>query len=155
MQEVIIIGDGPERKMAETYVQRHVSLRKVKFTGELVGEDRLLYLASCDIFVAPYRDEGFGLTILEALSHGCAITGYMNEVFKDTFDGYLKPSLFVPQHDFKALAKNIEQLVLDKKLREKLSVWGIGQSKKYSWKTVAEQTLQFYGDILESKDISR
>ncbi|MEK7458753.1 MAG: glycosyltransferase family 4 protein [Patescibacteria group bacterium] len=152
--EVTIIGDGPERKIAEMFAQENIHLRKVKFTGELVGEDRLSHLATCDVFVAPYRDEGFGLTIFEALSNGCAITGYMNEVFKDTLDGYPEPSLFVSQGNLKALSKNIEQLVSDKKLREKLSTWGIVQSKKYSWRTVAEQTLQFYRDILESKGIS-
>lgn len=152
--EVIIIGDGPERKMAEIYAKSLVVHRKIKFTGALFGEDRLSYLTSYDIFVAPYRDEGFGLTILEALSHGCVITGYMNDVFKDTLDGYPEPSLFVTQRNVTSLAKNIERLVSDKQLRKKLSAWGIAQSKKYSWKAVAQQTLQFYRDILESKGIS-
>ncbi|MBR0510498.1 MAG: glycosyltransferase [Clostridia bacterium] len=58
------VGDGPERAALE---EKTAALRledRVRFTGML--ENPCPYIAGCDIYVQPSREESYGLTIAEA-----------------------------------------------------------------------------------------
>lgn len=63
---LIIIGDGPERRNLEGMVQSNILLKdKVEFLG--FKENPLKYLKNCDIYVSPSITEGFSLSIAEAI----------------------------------------------------------------------------------------
>ncbi len=47
------------------------------------------------------------------------------------------------------MAKKIQEVIEDKELRQKLIKNGHSQAKKYSWRTMAEQTLAVYKQILK------
>ena len=111
------------------------------------------YIRRANIFVAPYRNEGFGLTILEAIQSGCTIVGYMNEVFKESLLRYPEPDLLSPKGNIPILAKNLTRVLKDTKLRSRIQLWGKQHLKSFSWKKTATETLNFYRQLLSKKAV--
>lgn len=148
--KIIVAGDGVERSRAE-YLATKEGL-SIDFAGEVVGEAKEQLYGDCDIFVAPCVDEGFGLTILEAMANGCAIVAYQNDVLVNTLSGYPDPGLIVPQGDIEGLARGITKLIRDTKLRTELGKWGVERARQFTWKKVAEQTLNFYEELMKKKN---
>lgn len=91
-----------------------------------------------DIFIYPSREEGWGLTPVEAMSCGCAVVGTnvgcMTEI---GING--KNSLLSMPYDVKALSENIKNVSSDQKLRLDLSINGRQTAVKLSWDKSADK----------------
>ncbi len=70
--ELWIVGDGPERTQLEE-LSRSRGIPRVVFAGEVPHGEMITYYDQFDIVVSPSLSEGFGLVLLEAAQHGCAI----------------------------------------------------------------------------------
>lgn len=149
--QLTIIGDGPERNKLEKFCQQHslLDLDNVIFKGEIMGKQKIQYYQEADIFCAPYSDEAFALTILEAMACGCPIVGFKNEAFKETLKNYPAPELIVGLRNVDRLTGALRKLIFNKKLWMKLRHWCIEKSKEFNWKKVAWQTEKFYYHILQ------
>lgn len=97
-------------------------------------------------YVFPSLSEGFGLPGLEAMVHGCPVASSnatcLPEVHGDAAE-YFDPE------DITDMAVAIDKVISSKPLREKLIAAGYAQSKKFSWKRMAEQTLEVYRQVLD------
>lgn len=62
-------------------------------TSFLPHEEYLRFISECDIFIAPRKKEGIGMSFLEALAMGKGLVGYndgtMNEYIKHGVNGYI------------------------------------------------------------------
>lgn len=146
-----IVGDGLLRKQLESYVKLHKLNKFITFTGEIIGEKRVKYYQNADIFCAPYLDEAFGITVLEAAACGLPIVGFNNMAFKEIFKKYPYPELLVELRDIKKLEEAILTLMNNEKMRKNISTWCLAESKKYNWEKVARKTEDFYFKILRSR----
>lgn len=146
--KLVFVGKGVIQKSLENFVKDKKMGNNVVFAGEIMGQKRVKYYQQADIFCAPYSDEAFGLTILEAMSTGIPIVGFNNSAFKEILNGYPYPDLLVKSKDVDKLAQAIDKLIEDKKKRQEISSWLIEESKKYSWVKVAKETEEFYYQIL-------
>lgn len=128
--------------LAETYPGRF------KWVQESVsGKDLAKLYNSSMIYVQPSRYESFGMTILEAMSCGCAVVcsnkGGIPEVVSDA--GEIMPlntSLFI---------KKITFLLNNYKLRERYSRKAIIRSKKFNWENIAKKTFDIYEVIAKNR----
>lgn len=148
---VSIVGDGSEKNIAISLVRKYKLQTNVTFFGEIAGKERLKYFQRANIFIAPYRNEGFGLTILEAIQSGCTIVGYMNEVFKESLNGYPEPDLLSCKKDIPVLAENLIRVLTNTELRGRIQQWDQLHLKSFSWKKTATETLNFYRQLLSMK----
>lgn len=148
--KLTVVGVGPERKKYEKYVQINNLMRAVLFTGTVSNKKRRQLYQQADIFCAPYVDEGYGITVLEAMACGCAVVGFKNEAFRETLGGYPNPELLVKPRDVNALAQALKKLITNPKLCKKLGAWGIKNSKKYSWNKAAQETEELYYQVINS-----
>jgi len=93
----------------------------------------------------PSLYEGFGLPILEAQASGCPVVttkeGSLAEVAGNGV-------YFVDGYNRDSIAKGIEEVFNNAKLREELIQKGFINAKKYSWKKTAEETLNAYGEVI-------
>jgi len=64
-------GRAYERKL-----RRLAAGLPVTFTGHVVGARKSALLQRADLFVSPSRHESYGLTIAEALAHGCRVISH-------------------------------------------------------------------------------
>jgi phosphatidylinositol alpha-mannosyltransferase len=140
---LIVAGEGPEKENCKKFVREN-NLKDVVFLGSVEKELPSLY-ATCDIFCAPsIFGESFGLVILEAMASGKPVVGFANEGYKELMKGKKGEKFLAKPKDFKELARKIEILIKDEKLREDLGKWGIKEAKKYSWEKIADKVLSFY-----------
>ncbi len=88
-----------------------------------IGIDLARVYASCDIFLCPSWDEGFGLPSLEAMACGSALVTYDNGGSRDfAFDN--KTAMVAERKNKKELKQKLELLIKDENLRKKIAKQG-------------------------------
>lgn len=96
-----------------------------------VSELRDIYCRS-DIFIFPSKNEGWGLTIIEAMACKCAIvatrTGAVNEIGINNYN-----MLISEPSDIKGLAKNIDLLINSDDLIKKISLNAYKTALNFDW----------------------
>lgn len=147
--KLTVIGDGPEKLKLEKYVSYNNLSKLVDFKGEIFGKKRISYFQESDIFCAPYTDEAFGITILEALSCGVPVVGFKNEAFNEVLKGYPYPKLFVPNKNILKLSEALIELIKNNKKRAEISKWGIDRVKDFNWVNTTKETEELYNQILK------
>ncbi len=63
--EIVMIGDGPEKKRLEEIAETYGIEKKVRFPGQ--KENPYPYVKAADVLFCPSREESFGLVMLEAM----------------------------------------------------------------------------------------
>lgn len=118
---LVLVGDGPERSMAEKYCRDNNLMKHVLFVGK---QDNLPDLLSCaDVLLLPSETESFGLVALEAMSCEVPVVatqvGGLPEVVVHGETGYLAPVGAVD-----VMAGYCLQIIEDRNLRRKLGQAG-------------------------------
>jgi L-malate glycosyltransferase len=115
---LLIVGDGPERQPLEALARTLGVDGSAHFLGQIEPAGAVLRDAT-DIAVSPARDEGFGLTVIEAGAFGLPVvatdTPGMREILSDGVSG-----LIVPIGDVPALTGALRRLVDEPGLRSRL-----------------------------------
>jgi len=124
------------------------TIQNIVFTDFITdGQLRWLY-EHCSAYVFPSLSEGFGLPGLEAMVHGAPVVSSnatcLPEVYGDAAH-YFDP------RDASDMAAKIADVLDDPILREDLLEKGRAQAAKYSWDTMAKQTLAVYESVLDRK----
>jgi len=133
----------------ETSAREH-TIRGVVFAG-YVSEGRLRWLyQNCAAYVFPSLSEGFGLPGLEAMRHGAPVVSSKATCLPEI---YGKAARYFDPHSEKAMAKAVNEVLVNKALRSKLAKAGKARSQQYSWQRMAQQTLSIYDEVL-AKDSS-
>lgn len=115
-----IYGDGTERQRLETFIAR----RGLGDSVTLMGYDPQARdaLTRSSVFIMTSRNEGYPLSTLESLSHGCPVVSYdirygPREQITDGVNGYL-----VPDEDLELMADRVVALLTDPALVERMSL---------------------------------
>lgn len=147
---LIIVGDGPERKRWETMTQNYGLSQRVKFTGWVSTVDLHNYYKTCSFFVLPaiydkHGDtEGLGVVIIEAMSYSKPViasnVGGITDVVIDGHNGML-----VRDNDPKELARAIKELANNKELCKRL---GDNAKKsideRFNWDRIVSKLIGLY-----------
>lgn len=116
----------------------------VQLVGYVSDPDLIDLYRQAYALVFPSLSEGFGLPAVEAMSFGCPVlcsnVSSLPEVAGEA-------ALFFDPYDPRDIAEKITQILKDKKLRAGLVKKGLAQAKKYSWETMAKQTLRVYEKV--------
>ena len=89
---LVLIGDGPERSLAERLAAKGGFDDKVTFLGNVAAIETILPVAK--LLLLPSDSESFGLAALEAMACGVPVVGTraggLPEVVEDGVSGYLR-----------------------------------------------------------------
>ena len=126
-------------------------LSDIIFPG-FVSEGQLKWLyENCLAYIFPSLSEGFGLPGIEAMVHGAPVisSSYtcLPEIYGDAAE-YFDPL------DLNNMAETIIKVIKSPNIRIGLIEKGHKQAKKYSWRKMAEETLDIYKDVLGDRSIS-
>jgi glycosyltransferase involved in cell wall biosynthesis len=112
-------------------------LDEVIFMGFVPDNVREMLYKKALVFVYPSKYEGFGLPVLEAMSHSTPVITYKNSSIPE-----VGSDAVIYTNDYQGIATNIKLLMDDKEIRNKYSGAGLSQSKKFSWAKMSEHTLK-------------
>jgi glycosyltransferase involved in cell wall biosynthesis len=85
---LVIAGDGDEgyRRKLQSLVQTYELAAQIQFAGFVHGADKAYLLQRAAWFLLPSSQENFGVAVLEAVQHGCAVAisegVYLSESFR-------------------------------------------------------------------------
>ena len=122
-------------------------LEGVVFSGfASEGQLRWLY-ENTAAYVFPSLSEGFGLPGLEAMTHGAPVVSSNATCLPEV---YGNAAQYFDPLNVQDMEDAINCVLTDEKLRQKLIEAGRKQAAKYSWKRMAEQTLEVYNKALKN-----
>lgn len=132
-----LVGTGEEESRIRSNAPPNVELLGY------VPEERLLDLyARAPIFCLPSVAETFGLVALEAMASGCAV---ISTVPLD-FEG-----IKLKQGNVEQLKEGLNYLINNRNITERMGQDNRVKARNYSWDSFAQQMIDLYREILETK----
>lgn len=144
--EVVLVGGGILESTLRHRVQKLGLRSVVRFAGYILNP--YVEMVAGDIYVQPSLDEGFGISVLEAMALELPViasaVGGLPEIIADGTSG-----LLVPPGDSAALAAGIRRLGVDQLLRERLAHRGRAVVEtSFAARDVAYRYAQAYEELL-------
>ena len=143
--KLIIVGSGPLKKEMRKRLKAKGIHNDALFIKSAYGQDKAYWLSRMDVFVFPSLDEGFGLSVTEAMSFSKPVVTSDKAVFKEIIktgkNGYA-----LPLSKMSLWAETITKLIKNPALSR-----AIGQQarktvkNKFSW----EKTYKMNADVVK------
>ncbi len=115
----------------------------VSLPGFVPDEDLAPLYAAADVFVMPSREEGFGMTITEAMAAGTPVVGTrVGGIPRQVDDG--KQGYLVEPNDSASLATAIDEILSETPDRERMGELARKRAETYSWQSIAESFDRVY-----------
>lgn len=144
---LLLVGDGPDRSVAEWLARRHNLQDRVHFLGKQNNVAELLPLA--DLMLMPSELESFGLASLEAMA--CRVpaiatsVGGIPELIEDGYNGRL-----CAVGDVESMAQAaLELLESPQRLDEMATAARATAQSKFCAQKIIPQYEKFYDDVLD------
>jgi glycosyltransferase involved in cell wall biosynthesis len=146
---LILVGKlNDSAKNNKTYFESK-DYKNILFT-DFIEDDQLNWLYDhAAAYVFPSLMEGFGLPGLEVMTHGTPLVSSNATCLPEIYGEAAK---YFDPLNVDDMARAINEVLSNESLRLELVKNGYNQVKKYSWKTMAEQTNQVYLDALKAKN---
>ena len=149
--KLIMIGKGPEENNLKALTQKLKLTPDIIFPGPQYGLDKLAYYQTADIFAFPSHNEGFVLSILEAMSAGLPLVVPHTVSFPEAVTHGSNGYLCRPGH-LKSWTKTLSKLIRYKKLRQAMSRQARRRATKdFSWQVCAQKLAKSYQALLASR----
>ena len=143
--DCVLVGEGSERAALESLAGSLAV--KVNFVGAVSDEQLRDYFATSPIFVTSSHSEGFGLSLLQAMSAGCAVIasdiGAHRELIEDGENGLIYGS---PED----LTRKLHLLLHDELLVQRLAMAARKSAEAYSWSKIARDMRALYEELCRS-----
>jgi alpha-1,3-rhamnosyl/mannosyltransferase len=142
---ILVGGDGYGSETIHEYIRRQALGTRVQVRGHVtLGELRMLY-QSANLLLFPSFEEGFGLPVLEAMANGLPVVASRTASLPEVGG---EAALYVDPHDPQDIAEKVRRAAEDTELRRKMIQQGLERAREFSWRRVAEATLQVYNEVL-------
>ena len=126
---LIIAGNGNYENYFKT---SNLNIDGVKFLGKVSEKTKILFLQRSWVLGVTSKIEGWGMNIIEAAACGTPTVGYKVGALEEAvING--KTGFLVEYGNIQALANKICELLLNKELREKLSINALKWAKNFDW----------------------
>jgi 1,2-diacylglycerol 3-alpha-glucosyltransferase len=146
--QLLLVGDGPEKKTLNQLVQKLSLQHQVIFTGYLFKDDLVKILQAGDIFISASKSENQPTSFLEAMAVGLPIIAAnaagTPEVIQNNINGYL----FTPDQTKEFADKIIYLLAKPEKLTE-FSLASRRLAQNYSNETVTAKLINYYNGLIK------
>jgi L-malate glycosyltransferase len=145
--KLLMIGDGPDRQMAEDLARSLGLYNDVRFLGKQDQISEILSIA--DLFILPSQTESFGLSALEAMA--CSVplistnAGGLPEINVEGKSGFLSNV-----GDIESMSKNAIYILSDDERLQHFKKAAIAQARKFEKQHIIPQYEQLYCDVIKA-----
>ncbi|MDQ1275751.1 MAG: hypothetical protein QG610_1326 [Euryarchaeota archaeon] len=147
-ESIDVIENGSLTKKLEKKAEKCGLSGNFCFTGEIPCRTVFDYLEQADIFAHPSSDEGFGISILEAILKKVPIVamnhGGVSDIIENGVNGFLADNLT-------EFSSRLETRIENPDLRAELSQKAAEGLSKYDWNRIYEQTCRVYTGVINGK----
>ena len=144
---LLVVGDGSLRGSMEQQALELGCADAVTWAGRQPQEALPQYYSEMDIVLMPSRSEGFGLTAIEAMAHGCVVVasdiGGLPEVVSDGVCGLLHRT-----EDVADMAEKICSLIASSELYRSLQKNALQHVQKFSFQRYASAVCDLYERLI-------
>jgi glycosyltransferase involved in cell wall biosynthesis len=142
--QFLVAGKGPETVRCRKLAVKLGLTQSLTFVDYL--DNHALLLSAMDVFVLPTVEEGYGVTILEAMAAGRPVVasgvGGLYSIVRDRETG-----LIVPRQDANALARALLELLNQPQLAHDLAQQAMAMvENEFDQETLFERLLQIYDE---------
>lgn len=147
--KLLIVGaNGWNNSNIYQEAQEEVGRNRIVFKNHVSNRELVKLYNQAKIFIYPSVYEGFGLPVLEAMSCGTPVITSCTSSLPEVAG---QAAIYIDPNSVQDITNNIQKLLGDEKLQEKLSIMGIKQAQKFSWKKCAQETLNVYKEVYAKK----
>lgn len=141
----VVVGDGPERGPLERLAAQLGLSDRVTFTGQLPHGEALARAQRATAFVMPSVDEAFGVAYVEAMAGGVPVVAAMGEPGPREIAAAGDGLVLVPPGDPELLARELEPLLADARLRDRVGVEARRTVERaFTWEACGRATVEAY-----------
>lgn len=141
--ELVIAGDGPDRKKLEDKVE-NLELPNVKFLGYVTDKEKHKLLKTADLFCAPaLYGESFGIILLETMASGLVTVAGNNPGYASVMEELGSISLVNPK-DPAEFARRMDVMLHDEGLRRLWRKWALNYVKRYDYVAIIDKYEKIY-----------
>ncbi len=132
-----LTGTGPLQEKMKTFLHKKDLLKKelinqVKFLGNVPFDQLLELYSEAALFVFPSLEEGFGLPVIEAQTHGVAVICGEHSSLKEIAGPNNEAVLYAKVTNVHDLKNKITLLLRDDALRKKIALKGRENAKRFT-----------------------
>lgn len=148
--EFLVMGHGPDKPVLRRMSEEMGIAHRVTFTPSTTSDGA--YIGNIDIFVEPTTQEGFGLSVLQAMAAGVPVVASgVGGLFSLVDDG--ETGLLVTSGDEEAMAAAIRSLLESPQRRLDLARHARERVEEaYSARRVAETMMACYAGAIDRRD---
>lgn len=146
--KLVMIGDGPERPVAEDLAHQLGIAEHVNFIGKIQSAEQILPCG--DLYFLPSDSESFGLSSLEAMASGVPVittnAGGVPEVMIQGKTGFMSNV-----GDYEDMAKNAIYILENEERYQEFKKNAKEQAKKFDIANILPQYEELYNRLAETK----
>jgi N-acetyl-alpha-D-glucosaminyl L-malate synthase BshA len=143
--KLLLVGDGPERPMAEELCRELGICEDTRFVGKQQEMEEIYPIA--DLFLLPSEYESFGLSALEAMAAGTPViatrTGGLPEIITNGENGFLSEV-----GDVEDMSRNARKILINNGTLEKFRVKAKEQAARFAIGNIVPAYEELYIDVL-------
>jgi glycosyltransferase involved in cell wall biosynthesis len=113
----------------------------VHLVGFIPEDELALWYNAARLFAFPSLYEGFGLPVLEAMACGTPVIASSAASLPEVGG---KAAVLVEARDTRQLAEQMQRVFEDPQLRTEMRTAGRIQASRFSWRSMADQTMTSY-----------
>ena len=99
-----------------------------------------------DVFIYPSLYEGFPAVPLEAMACGCALATTLVSGVEE-YAAHGENCMTAAPGDVEAMFRNVQSLILDTNLRDRVREGGLRAAGRYSWKAATDRLVEFLNGL--------
>ncbi len=143
--KLLLVGDGPERPMAEELCRELGICEDTRFVGKQQEMEEIYPIA--DLFLLPSEYESFGLSALEAMAAGTPViatrAGGLPEIITPAENGFLSEV-----GDVEDMARNAIKILEDNETLEQFRKRASEQASRFAIGNIVPSYEELYIDVL-------
>lgn len=142
---LVIMGQIDELRQADIAWVKKNKYKNVLFTGWIADEQAAWLYRRCEAFVQPSLMEGFGMPVLEAMQQGAPVASTNATCSPEVYGNAAR---YFDPLDTADIARAINDILTNKKLRAQLVKRGYEQTKRYRWDEPSAELLRVFKKLL-------